>query len=149
MVKYCRVCVRRGEKDGGGGDARYVSESDGISFLLAECEGFPIGCVRPLQDMSPCLIRDGKSVVVWQGDVRLSDFVQESHEAGTWPVTTVYAELGLGVLQAMLDAICYMKQHRSVALHFTRKWSHCERGLTDVVARLGVETCHSDAESSA
>ena len=67
VVKYCRVCVRRGEKDGGGGDARYVSESDGISFLLAECEEFPIGCVRPLQDMSPCVVRDGQSVVVLAG----------------------------------------------------------------------------------
>ena len=83
--------------------------------------------------------------MLWQGHVRLLDFVQESDEAGTWPVTTVYAKLGSGVLQAMLDAICYMKQHRSVARHFTRKLPHCERSLTDVVARLAVETCHSDA----
>ncbi len=80
-VKYHRVEVQLGEKGGRGKPKRYRMESHVMRFLILDCDGFSMGCLRGLEDISPCVMENGTSVVVWHRDLHLVDSLEESDEA--------------------------------------------------------------------
>ena len=55
-----------------------------------------MGCLCGLENISPCVMDNEASVVVWQRDLHLVDSLEESDEAGAWSLMSAYAKLGLG-----------------------------------------------------
>ncbi len=120
-----------------------------MRFSLVDCDGFSMGGLRGVGDISPCVLENGPSVVVWQRDLGLLDSLEESDEAGAWSLMSAYAKLGLAVLEAMLEGACCLKAQPSAGRHLKRKLSHCASLLMEMVAVLRRKAVYSDAGSSA